>query len=70
MFFDKQWKKANKKKFVWSFVGIGWLEDAGVMFSNDIYKEIVPHVLNNALVLTMSPSISPQWFINPMGKTY
>ncbi len=43
-------------------------EDSVIKFSNDIYKEIVPRVLNNAFVLNMAPNITPQWFIKPDGK--
>jgi len=40
----------------------------GIMISNDIYKEIIPRVLNLSFMVNIESKISPQWFIKPDGR--
>ena len=39
----------------------------GIMISNEIYKEIIPRVLNLSFMANIASKISPQWFIKPDG---
>ena len=39
----------------------------GIMIANEIYKEIIPRVLNLSFVANMEAKVSPQWFIKPDG---
>ncbi|MFZ4564401.1 MAG: ATP-binding protein [Bacteroidales bacterium] len=39
----------------------------GIMISNEIYKEIIPRVLNLSFLVNIEAKISPQWFIKADG---
>ena len=39
----------------------------GIMISNEIYKEIIPRVLNLSFMANINAKVSPQWFIKPNG---
>jgi hypothetical protein len=39
----------------------------GIMIANEIYKEIIPRVLNLSFMANMEAKVSPQWFIKPNG---
>ncbi|MCX6277548.1 MAG: ATP-binding protein [Bacteroidetes bacterium] len=41
---------------------------SGIMISNEIYKEIIPRVLNLSFMANIIPKVSPQWFIKPDGR--
>jgi hypothetical protein len=48
-------------------LGIIKKSGSGIVISNDIYKEIIPRVLNLSFVTNILPKVSPQWFIKPDG---
>jgi len=48
-------------------LGIIQKSGSGIMISNDIYKEIIPRVLNLSFMANIIPKVSPQWFIKPDG---
>jgi hypothetical protein len=48
-------------------LGIVQKSGSGIMISNDIYKEIIPRVLNLSFMANIIPKVSPQWFIKPDG---
>jgi hypothetical protein len=48
-------------------LGIIRKSGSGIVISNDIYKEIIPRVLNLSFVTNILPKVSPQWFIKPDG---
>jgi AAA+ ATPase superfamily predicted ATPase len=39
----------------------------GIMIANEIYKEIIPRVLNLSFMANIEAKVSPQWFIKPDG---
>ena len=41
---------------------------SGIMISNEIYKEIIPRVLNLSFMANINAKVSPQWFIKPDGR--
>jgi len=49
-------------------LGIIRKSGSGIMIANDIYKEIIPRVLNLSFVTNILPKVSPQWFIKPDGR--
>ncbi len=49
-------------------LGIIKKSGSGIVISNDIYKEIIPRVLNLSFVTNILPKVSPQWFIKPDGR--
>jgi hypothetical protein len=40
----------------------------GVFISNEIYKEIIPRVLNQDFTANINTKVEPRWFIKPDGK--
>ena len=40
----------------------------GIMIANEIYKEIIPRVLNLSFMANIEAKVSPQWFIKSDGK--
>ena len=49
-------------------LGIVKKSGSGIMISNEIYKEIIPRVLNLSFTANIIPKVSPQWFIKPDGR--
>jgi hypothetical protein len=49
-------------------LGIIKRSDSGIMISNEIYKEIIPRVINLSFMANIIPKVSPQWFIKPDGR--
>jgi hypothetical protein len=49
-------------------LGIIKKSGSGIMISNEIYKEIIPRVLNLSFTVNMLPKVSPEWFIKPDGR--
>jgi len=49
-------------------LGIIRKSGSGIIIANDIYKEIIPRVLNLSFVTNILPKVSPQWFIKPNGR--
>ena len=39
----------------------------GIVIANEIYKEIIPRVLNLSFMANIDAKVSPQWFIKPDG---
>ena len=48
-------------------LGIIKKSGSGIMISNEIYKEIIPRVLNLSFLVNIEAKISPQWFIKADG---
>ncbi len=41
---------------------------SGIMIANEIYKEIIPRVINLSFMAKIITKVSPQWFIKPDGR--
>jgi hypothetical protein len=48
-------------------LGIIKKSGSGIMISNEIYKEIIPRVINLSFMANIIPKVSPQWFIKSDG---
>jgi hypothetical protein len=48
-------------------LGIIKKSGSGIMISNEIYKEIIPRVINLSFMANIIPKVSPEWFIKPDG---